>query len=164
MPQVLDTIADLIVDRLKAATYTSPYGIKKVIRPNQKHGNVETGPFICLVQMVDLSGTDGSNYEEEAGLTPFYRMTAFYAVGTEVLQDDESEEPHDRLSTYLLFDMAKAITAGVAGDWAQWGGNALNSRWRPVIVTAEDGSIQVVGLMIEVDVCLQSTDPYTFRG
>jgi hypothetical protein len=164
MTPVLDTIASLIVSRLQAGTYTGPYQIKEVKRPNQKHGNVVAKPFLCLVQMVDLGDTEGSNYEEEGGPNPYYRITATYVAETEVMQDEESNEPHDALASYLLFDMAKAIATAAGNDWAQWGGNAINSRWRPAVATAEDGSIMSVGLIIEVDVSLKSTDPYVSRG
>lgn len=158
---VFDTIADLIVSRLKAGTYTNPYELKNVLRPNQRHSNIAPEPFLCIVQMLGLAPT-GDNYEEE-GSSPFYRMTATYHAETAVMQAEKDETPHDLVASYVVFDMAKAITVPNS-SWQSWGGNALNSRWRPSIEVAENGSILTAGLQIDVDVCLSSIDPYTFRG
>jgi len=156
----LDTIADLIVARLKAGMYTRPYEISNVVRPNQKFNNFVLEPWLCLVQMVELA--PAADYEEE-GTNPFYRMIATYHAETAVIQPDDDPAPHDQIASYLIWDMAKAITTP-ATSWHTWEDNALNTRWRPLVTFAENNAIVTAGLAIDVDVSLRSNDPYQIRG
>lgn len=156
----LDTIADLIVERLKAGTYSKPFEVVEVVRPNQRHDNYVAKPWLCTVTMVAL--LPGSPYEEE-GENPFYRMTAVFHAEVAVVQPEQDEHPIDQIGMQLIFEMAAAI-ATPAASWHTWEENALNSRWKPATSHAESGVLVTAGLTIEVDVSLRSDNPFESRG
>lgn len=151
---IWDQIADAIVDRVKAGTYTTPFQIQTVFRPNQRWRKPQPEQFSCFV--VIESFNPGSNPEVH-NTQP---QDLVYKVGVYVMMAEDDDTPFDTVACHLISDLAKAITTP-NDSWQNWDNLALNSHWEPFIDLSEDMSVAVAGVRLTVQTRVSEADPYT---
>jgi hypothetical protein len=151
---IWDQIADLILARVKAGTYTPTYQIGEVFRPNQRWKRPQPEAFSCYVAIEDFN--PGSNPE----VNNTQPQDLVYKVGVYVMMPEDDLTPLDSIACYIISDLAKAITTPT-DSWQTWSNLAANSHWQPFIEHHEDMSIVVAGVRITVQTRVSETDPYT---
>lgn len=151
---IWDQIADLIVTRVKAGTYTPTYQIANVVRPTQRWKRTTPQAFSVYVAIETFN--PGSNPE----VNNTQPQDIVYKVGVHIITKEEDLTPLDSIACYVISDLAKAITTP-NDSWQNWDNLALNSHWQPFIEHAEDMSVVVAGLRITVQTRVDEDDPYT---
>lgn len=156
---VPEDIAATIVERIEDGTYTSPYKITKVVRPNRQQTNASIEHLECRVQ---FAGAE-PNFDYTHDGNPIAQgFTFHFDCGVFLRPSDEDETPLDAIAFTVLSDLTKAITTPNA-TWHNWGGKAINSDYTWGLGMSVDGSTPAAILTIHAHTRFDIDDPTNFR-
>lgn len=157
---VLESIAVTLADRIKDGTYTAPYQIRKVVRPNKLQTNKELGDLECMVRQ----GTPQRNEELDYDGNPMaLGFDVPYVAVVFLRPSDTDTTAIDTIANYVMADVVKAITTPNA-TWHNWGSKAINSTYDLALEVSDDASQAAVIVTVNVQTRFSITDPYTFRA
>lgn len=156
---VLESIAETIVTRIKAGTYTENYQIQKVTRPNKLQTNKSLEHLHCLV----MQGNPERGELDHDGNPIAYAFNVPYLVYVHLRPSDTETTPLDTIVNYVTADVLKAITTPNA-TWHNFDSKAVNADYDFEHVVADDGSEAAVLITLRVETRFSQVDPYTFRA
>lgn len=157
---IAKTIADTIVSRVNAGTYTAPYQLGTAYRPNRLQTNKAIDHLECRVV---FAGGQPNPEISHQGNPAAQGWTFSYDIVVFMLPSDTSEVPLDDIVATIHSDLVKAITTP-QDTWHNWGGNAINSDYEMSVGASPDGAVPAAILTVNVHTRFSENDPTAFRA
>jgi hypothetical protein len=161
MAHVFEDIAELIVTRLQAGTYTAPYELKEIVRPARLGTGFQFEHLKCVVLQdppqqnsdITLPGNPPA-----PGWTVPYRVEVFIQPST----TNPNQEPLQTICNAVLAQVITALTTP-NDAWHTWNNKAVNTLYESSVVQNDDGSIVTARVVLNVDCRHNEGDPTTAR-
>lgn len=157
---IAKTIADTIVTRVNAGTYTAPYQLKTAYRPNRLQTNKPIDHLECRVV---FAGGQPNPEISHQGNPEAHGWTYSYDIVVFILPSDTSEVPLDDIVFRIHADLVKAITTPVA-TWTEWGVGAFNSDYEMSVGSSPDNAIPAAILTVNVHLRFDINNPENVRA
>lgn len=156
---IAEDMLNTLVERVKDGTYTSPYQIKKVIRPNRLQTNAPVGHLECRVVM---SGGEPNEAYTHDGNPVAQGYTFHFDIAVFVMLEESDERPLDQVMLILWSDITKAIT--IPNDtWFHIGGKAIDATYEWVMGSSNDGAVPAAIVTVHANTRFDIHDPTQIR-
>jgi len=149
MAHVFEDIAELILQRLKDATFTEPYVIREFVRPSFLGVNFQFDHLKCVV--IQDPPTRNPAYDipgnpPALGWTVPYRVETFIRPST----TNPTQVPLGTVANAVLTQVIAALTTP-ASSWHTWDNLAPNTTYDTAVLQNEDGSVVTARVTLNVD-------------